>query len=54
MPYTAIRWGTQGNPVPGNTIRIVNPDTHTEMPVGEVGEIRISSHIGCWCLIYKR
>jgi len=41
MPYTAIRWGTQGKPVPGNTLRIVNPDTHTEMPVGEVGEITI-------------
>ena len=41
MPYTAIRWGTQGKPVPGNTIRIINPETHAELPVGEVGEITI-------------
>lgn len=41
MPADAIRWGTQGKPVPGNTIRIVEPGTHTELPVGEVGEITI-------------
>ena len=41
MPHTAIRWGTQGKAVPGNTVRIVHPDTLAEMPVGEVGEITI-------------
>ncbi len=41
MPYAAIRWGTQGKPVPGNTIRIIDPDTNTEVRVGEVGEITI-------------
>ena len=41
MPYTAIRWGTQGKPVPGNTIRIIHPDTQAEVPAGEVGEITI-------------
>ena len=41
MPAHAIRWGTQGKAVPGNTLRIVEPGTHTELPVGEVGEITI-------------
>jgi len=41
MPYTAIRWGTQGKPVPGNTLRIIDPDTGAELPAGEVGEITI-------------
>jgi len=41
MPYAAIRWGTQGKPVPGNTIRIVDSDTGAPLPTGEVGEITI-------------
>ena len=41
MPVDAIRWGTQGKPVPGNTIRIVDPDTGAPLPAGEVGEITI-------------
>ena len=41
MPYTAIRWGTQGKPVPGNTLRIINPDSQAELLAGEVGEITI-------------
>ncbi|GBU15614.1 acyl-CoA synthetase [Polaromonas sp.] len=41
MPYDAVRWGTQGKAVPGNTLRIINPDTHAEQPAGEVGEITI-------------
>jgi long-chain acyl-CoA synthetase len=41
MPVDAIRWGTQGKPVPGNTIRIVDPDTGAPLPTGEVGEITI-------------
>ncbi|WHZ09659.1 MAG: Long-chain-fatty-acid--CoA ligase [Burkholderiaceae bacterium] len=42
MPPDAIRWGTHGKPVPGNTIRIVDPDTGAERPTGEVGEITIN------------
>lgn len=41
MPVDAIRWGTQGKAVPGNTIRIVDPDTGAPLPTGEVGEITI-------------
>ena len=41
MPHTAIRWGTQGQPVPGNTVRIIDPDTGAPLPAGEVGEITI-------------
>ncbi|MFT3813354.1 MAG: AMP-binding protein [Acidovorax sp.] len=41
MPVDDIRWGTQGKPVPGNHIRIINPDTGEDMPVGEQGEIII-------------
>ena len=39
MPADAVRWGTQGRAVPGNDIRIVDPDTGAERPVGESGEI---------------
>ncbi|UVH58125.1 AMP-binding protein [Variovorax paradoxus] len=46
-PHHAPRWGTQGIAVPGVTIRIVNPDvegdTQADMPVGEVGEIVLTS-----------
>ena len=41
MPADAIRWGTHGKPVPGNTIRVVDPETGEDMPVGELGEIII-------------
>ena len=41
MPVDAIRWGTQGKPVPGNQIRIVDPDTGAPLPAGTVGEITI-------------
>jgi len=43
MPFDAIRWGTQGKPVPGNQVRILDPDTGAEMPVGEPGEIVVKS-----------
>ena len=41
MPHDAIRWGTHGKPVSGTTVRIIDPDTQTELPAGEVGEITI-------------
>lgn len=42
MPPDAIRWGTQGRPVPGNQIRIIDPETGAALPPGEVGEITVS------------
>ena len=42
-PHHAPRWGTQGIAVPGVTIRIVDADTQADMPVGEVGEIVLTS-----------
>jgi len=42
-PHQAPRWGTQGLPVPGVTIRILDADTSAEMPTGEVGEIVLRS-----------
>lgn len=42
MPPDAIRWGTHGKPVPGNTIRVINPETGADQPVDELGEIIIS------------
>ena len=39
MPNDAIRWGTHGLPVAGNQIRIIDPDTGADKPVGEPGEI---------------
>jgi len=41
MPGDAIRWGTHGKPVPGNEIRIIDPETGEPLPAGEVGEIII-------------
>ena len=43
MPHDAIRWGTHGQPMPGVTIRIVDPATGAEKPAGEVGEITLRS-----------
>jgi len=42
-PHRAPRWGTQGVPVPGVTIRIVDPDTGADVPPGEIGEIVLTS-----------
>ncbi|MBS0341513.1 MAG: AMP-binding protein [Proteobacteria bacterium] len=42
-PQHAPRWGTQGVAVPGVSIRIIDPDTQKDMPVGEVGEIILAS-----------
>lgn len=43
MPFDAIRWGTHGRPMPGVHIRIVDPETGTERPTGELGEITLLS-----------
>lgn len=43
MPREAIRWGTHGKPVPGVSVRILDPDTGVEVPVGNVGEIVLKS-----------
>lgn len=43
MPRDAIRWGTQGRPMPGVDIRILDPDTGQLRPPGELGEIVVRS-----------
>ncbi len=42
-PHHAPRWGTQGVPVPGVTLRIVEPETGADVPTGEIGEIVLTS-----------
>ncbi|WP_295376813.1 AMP-binding protein [uncultured Pseudacidovorax sp.] len=42
-PRHAPRWGTQGVPAPGVTIRILDPETGRDLPAGEVGEIVLAS-----------
>ncbi|VTU14558.1 AMP-binding protein [Variovorax sp. RA8] len=42
-PHHAPRWGTQGIAVPGVTIRIIDPDSGADRPVGEIGEIVLTS-----------
>lgn len=51
MPPDAIRWGTNGKPVPGLQIHIIDPDTGVELPVGSPGEIVVCSPVpfkGYW------
>jgi len=43
MPAGAIRWGTQGVPIPGNEIRILDPETGQPVPTGAPGEIVLRS-----------
>ena len=39
------RMHTQGPPLPGTTIRIVDPATGEDQPTGEVGEVWIGGHV---------
>jgi long-chain acyl-CoA synthetase len=43
MPSQAIRWGTHGKAIPGNEIRILDPETGAPVPVGQPGEIVLRS-----------
>jgi long-chain acyl-CoA synthetase len=51
MPVDAIKWGTHGKPVPGVELRIVDPTTGMDLPVGSHGEILLRSPVaykGYW------
>jgi fatty-acyl-CoA synthase len=41
----ALRRSTQGRPLPGMTIRVVDPDTGRPLGPGEVGEFRVKGHV---------
>jgi long-chain acyl-CoA synthetase len=43
MPLNAIRWGAHGIAIPGNEIRILDPDTGAPVPAGQSGEIVLRS-----------
>jgi long-chain acyl-CoA synthetase len=43
MPSDAIRWGAHGKAIPGNEIRILDPETGAELPLGQSGEIVLRS-----------
>jgi len=43
MPSNTVKWGTQGIPTYETTIRIIDPKTGLEKPVGEMGEIVVSN-----------
>ncbi|HWV09170.1 MAG TPA: AMP-binding protein, partial [Pseudomonas sp.] len=42
-PPGKAKWGTQGIPMPGVTIRIIDPETGADLPAGQLGEIILSS-----------
>jgi fatty-acyl-CoA synthase len=41
----ALRLSTQGRPLPGMTIRVVDPESGAPLPAGEVGEFRVKGHV---------
>jgi fatty-acyl-CoA synthase len=41
----ALRLQTQGRPLPGMTIRVVDPESGAPLPSGEVGELRVKGHV---------
>ncbi len=43
MPSDAIRWGAHGKAIPGNEIRILDPQTGETVPTGQSGEIVLRS-----------
>ena len=40
-----LRLTTQGRPLPGMEIRVVDPATGRALPAGEVGEFRVKGHV---------
>lgn len=40
-----IRFATVGQPLPGVELRIVDPDTGSQLPPGDVGEIRVKGYV---------
>jgi len=40
-----VRLETQGFPLPGTDIRVVDPETGRSLPRGEVGEFRVKGHV---------
>ncbi|RYF75101.1 MAG: AMP-dependent synthetase [Comamonadaceae bacterium] len=51
MPPHAIKWGTNGKPVPGVQVRIVDPGTDNDVPIGMRGEILLKGPVaykGYW------
>jgi fatty-acyl-CoA synthase len=41
----ALRLETQGRPLPGMTIRVVDPESGRTLPPGELGEFRVKGHV---------
>ena len=40
-----LRLGTQGAPLPGMTIRTVDPETRQPLPAGEIGELAVAGYV---------
>jgi fatty-acyl-CoA synthase len=41
----AVRLATQGRPLPGMDLRVVDPETGRALPPGEAGEFRVKGHV---------
>src|SRR6266849_545837 len=41
----ALRLSSQGKPLPGMQLRIIDPDTQAVLPPGEVGEILVAGYV---------